>query len=136
VTILRQKVNHWINRIIAKIYGRGTGHSISILGSSDYESLRYTPFPAVIFNAFFSSVLYISTVDSGNLAGHLLTLRYGLFALPDDPILGSRLFEGISDTVRVLVDVEGKTASDQLVQLQKLLKSATDSPPTTLAAAQ
>jgi hypothetical protein len=74
---------------------------------------------------------YISTVDSGNLAGHLLTLRQGLLALPDDRILGSRVFEGISDTIRVLEDMDGKTASDQLVQLQKLLKSAIDSPPTT-----
>ena len=79
---------------------------------------------------------YISTVDSGNLAGHLLTLRQGLLALPDDRILGSRVFEGISDTIRVLEDMDGKTASDQLVQLQKLLKSAIDSPPTTLAAAR
>ncbi|MFA4916444.1 MAG: glucoamylase family protein, partial [Syntrophales bacterium] len=79
---------------------------------------------------------YISTVDSGNLAGHLLTLRQGLLALPDDLILGSRLLEGISDTVRVLVDTDGKSPSDQLVQLQKLLKSALDSPPTTLAAAR
>ena len=47
---------------------------------------------------------YISTVDSGNLAGHLLTLRQGLLALPDDRILGSRVFEGISDTIRVLED--------------------------------
>jgi cyclic beta-1,2-glucan synthetase len=77
---------------------------------------------------------YISTVDSGNLAGHLLTLRRGLLALPDDWILGPRVFEGISDTLRVLVDVEGKNVSDQLLQLQKLLKSATASPPTTLAA--
>ena len=30
---------------------------------------------------------YISSVDSGNLAGHLLTLRPGLLALADDPIL-------------------------------------------------
>ena len=79
---------------------------------------------------------YISTVDSGNLAGHLLTLRQGLLALPDDRILGSRVFEGISDTLRVLEDMVGKTASDRLVQLQKLLKSAIDSPPTTLAAAR
>ena len=37
--------------------------------------------------------LYVSTVDSGNLAGHLLTLRPGLLALADDRILsrdGSR----------------------------------------------
>ena len=31
--------------------------------------------------------MYISTVDSGNLAGHLLTLRPGLLALPDHRIL-------------------------------------------------
>jgi cyclic beta-1,2-glucan synthetase len=37
---------------------------------------------------------YISTVDSGNLAGYLLTLRQGLLALPDDPILGTRTLEG------------------------------------------
>ncbi|MDP1903566.1 MAG: glucoamylase family protein, partial [Pseudomonadota bacterium] len=80
--------------------------------------------------------LYISTVDSRNLAGHLLTLRQGLLALPGDRILGSRVLEGISDTLRVLEDMEGKTASNPLVQLKKLLKSAIDSPPTTLAAAR
>lgn len=80
--------------------------------------------------------VYISTVDSGNLAGHLLTLRQGLLALPDDRILGLRLFEGISDTFHVLADTDGKTPSEQLVQLQKLLKAAIDSPPTTLAAAR
>ena len=37
------------------------------------------------------SPLYISTVDSGNLAGHLLTLRPGLLALPDQKILGSKI---------------------------------------------
>ena len=79
---------------------------------------------------------YISSVDSGNLAGHLLTLRQGLLALPDDPILRPRLFEGINDTIRVLAETEGKIPSDQLVKLQKLLNAAIDSPPATLAAAR
>ena len=79
---------------------------------------------------------YISTVDSGNLAGHLLTLRQGLLALPDDRILGSRVFEGISDTLRVLEEMAGKTAADELVQLKKMLMPAIDSPPTSLAAAR
>ena len=79
---------------------------------------------------------YISTVDSGNLAGHLLTLRQGLLALPDERILGSRVFEGIGDTLRVLADVAGKTAADQLGQIQKMVKSAIASPPATLAAAR
>ena len=30
---------------------------------------------------------YVSTVDSGNLAGHLLTLRQGLLALVDQPLV-------------------------------------------------
>src|SRR3990167_2455877 len=46
--------------------------------------------------------LYVSTVDSGNLAGHLLTLRAGLLALADDRVLGARLFDGLSDTLGVL----------------------------------
>jgi len=78
---------------------------------------------------------YISTVDSGNLAGHLLTLRPGLLALPDHKILEARWFEGLSDTLRILVDVAGETAPAQLGQLQKELASASVSRPTTLAAA-
>jgi len=79
---------------------------------------------------------YISTVDSGNLAGHLLTLRPGLLALPDHQILGARLFDGLSDTLRILVDVAGETAPAALVQLQKDLGSASASGPTSLAAAR
>ena len=50
---------------------------------------------------------YISTVDSGNLAGHLLTLRPGLLALPDQKILGARWLDGLSDTLRILMDITG-----------------------------
>ncbi|HEY3197944.1 MAG TPA: hypothetical protein VGJ57_08010, partial [Nitrospirales bacterium] len=53
--------------------------------------------------------LYVSTVDSGNLAAHLLTLRQGLLALPDEGILGTRLYEGLSDTLRMLLETAGKS---------------------------
>jgi cellobiose phosphorylase len=79
---------------------------------------------------------YISSVDSGNLAGHLLTLRPGLLALPDHKILGPRWFEGLSDTLRILQDAAGKAASSRLAQLQKDLETARDSRPATLAAAR
>ncbi|MGB8885022.1 MAG: cyclic beta 1-2 glucan synthetase, partial [Azonexus sp.] len=49
-------------------------------------------------------VLYVSTVDSGNLAGHLLTLRGGLLALADERILTPRLFAGLGDTLGLLAD--------------------------------
>lgn len=45
---------------------------------------------------------YISTVDSGNLVGHLLTLRQGLFALPSQPVISNQNFEGIKTTVEVV----------------------------------
>src|SRR5450759_2668567 len=76
--------------------------------------------------------LYISSVDSGNLAGHLLTLRPGLLALPDHKILGTRLFGGAFDTLRVLVDAAAEAPPAALVmldQLQKDLESDYDSRP-------
>ena len=82
---------------------------------------------------------YISSVDSGNLAGHLLTLRSGLLALPDHPILSARLFDGLLDTLYVLIDVtaEAPTAPLALLdQLRRDIKAACDSRPTTLASAQ
>src|SRR3546814_263503 len=47
---------------------------------------------------------YSSTVDSGNLAGHLMTLEHGLPAIPDEPIVNPRLFQGIADTFDVLCE--------------------------------
>lgn len=46
--------------------------------------------------------VYISTVDSGNLAGHLLTLQPGLVGLLDQPILGPQIAHGIAVTFELL----------------------------------
>ena len=77
--------------------------------------------------------LYISSVDSGNLAGHLLTLRQGILSLPDHKIMGSQLFEGIGDTLRILIEIADGKDHDQLIQLQKDLDLAVNSPPITLS---
>jgi cellobiose phosphorylase len=79
---------------------------------------------------------YVSTVDSGNLAGHLLTLRPGLLALADAPILGARVFEGLSDALGILVDAVGEARPAALARLQRELEAAVASRPTTLAAAR
>ncbi len=47
---------------------------------------------------------YISTVDSGNLAGYLIILKQGLLAIPHQKIIGVNLFEGLRDTLYVLID--------------------------------
>ncbi len=74
--------------------------------------------------------LYISTVDSGNLAGHLLTLRAGLMALPDQKILGAQWFDGLADTLRILEKATRGACPAQFTQLHMNL----DSRPTSLAA--
>ena len=84
---------------------------------------------------------YVSTVDSGNLAAHLLTLRQGLLTLPDQKILSQRVFNGLRDTLGVLQDsmagsrLQGDI-SDAVTQLQKELESACNVPVTGLSAAQ
>jgi len=75
---------------------------------------------------------YISSVDSGNLGAHLLTLRAGLLALPDHNIVSPRLFEGLSDILGVCMEVAGEEASDALTGFQNDLALAEASRPTTL----
>jgi hypothetical protein len=43
--------------------------------------------------------LYVSSVDSGNLAGHLLTLGSGLREQADEKIFTPQIFAGLRDTV-------------------------------------
>jgi len=86
--------------------------------------------------------LYISSVDSGNLAGHLLTLQPGLLALIDAPILNARWLDGIDDSFRILVEAltsdpehRRKTVlPEALTSFRLRLESAAQVPPTGLAA--
>jgi len=80
--------------------------------------------------------VYVSTVDSGNLAGHLLTLRAGLTALPDQPILAARWLEGIEDSCKALLDAGQQPASLPLLRFQEELDSALANRPATLPAAR
>ena len=99
-----------------------------------YETLTLKPL----------SPLYVSTVDSGNLVAHVLTLEPGLVALADQSILAPRLFSGLLDTIGVFTDVasEGishdnertKTSLLHAADLRKDLDGLCVSPPTTLTA--
>ncbi len=78
--------------------------------------------------------LYISTVDSGNLAGHLLTLRAGLLALVDDAVLPPRLLDGFSDTARILFETMEHPAIAPAKALRKILDMARASRPVSITA--
>jgi cellobiose phosphorylase len=78
--------------------------------------------------------LYVSTVDSGNLAGHLLTLRQGLVALADGRIIAPQWLEGLSDTLRTLDEALAGAGAAPLLRVQHDLEAAYDSRPTTIDA--
>ncbi|HEY3311749.1 MAG TPA: glucoamylase family protein [Anaerolineales bacterium] len=60
-----------------------------------YDSLTLTPL----------APRYVSTVDSGNLAACLITLRQGLLALTDAPVLGDKQWQGLL----VILDILSET---------------------------
>lgn len=83
---------------------------------------------------------YVSSVDSGNLAGCMLTLQAGLAELKELPVLPSRAFEGLQDTWRILS--EHASASEiaglaaKIAVLHDALNARTlHEPPQTLASA-
>lgn len=65
---------------------------------------------------------YISSVDSGNLAGHLLTLRLALLELPDQNIFHPRFYAGISTTL----DIVASSYSEEQQHRKSVLGSADD----------
>ena len=78
---------------------------------------------------------YVSTVDSGNLAGHLLTLRAGLRGLadvkPQDDLqtYADRLFGGLADTLGLLQQaMRGDDDTMQVERFAELLAHARAAP--------
>ncbi len=53
--------------------------------------------------------LYVSTVDSGNLAGHLIALSQGCRELVRRPLLGPHVLDGIRDALQPVLDAAQQT---------------------------
>jgi len=64
---------------------------------------------------------YVSSVDSGNLAGSLLTLQAGLAELKDRPVLSSSAFQGLQDTLQVLAEHVPSLPAPDIAKKIKLL---------------
>jgi cellobiose phosphorylase len=95
-----------------------------------YDTLSLQPLPP----------RYVSAVDSGNLAAHLLVLREGVLALPDATLADQRIFRGLVDTLAVPRHTLATMASaptdalHALEQLQAQLARFVDEAPTDLHA--
>src|SRR6185369_10295112 len=51
---------------------------------------------------------YVSTVDSGNLVGHLLTLRQGLSSQVNEPVFKKNFYDGLRTTLKIIQEYSGK----------------------------
>jgi cellobiose phosphorylase len=60
--------------------------------------------------------LYVSSVDSGNLGGSLLTLQGGLLELKDQPVLPANAIQGLQDTLEVLAEHVPTSSTPDLAQ--------------------
>ncbi|MBC8054110.1 MAG: cyclic beta 1-2 glucan synthetase [Sphingobacteriaceae bacterium] len=67
---------------------------------------------------------YVSTVDSGNLAGHLLTLRQGLLAVPWQPIFSKQVFHGFITTTEIIQGLSNPHENGLIEEIQALLDTA------------
>ncbi|MDT8385681.1 MAG: glucoamylase family protein [Gammaproteobacteria bacterium] len=83
---------------------------------------------------------YVSSVDSGNLAGCLLTLQAGLAELKDQPVLSSNALQGLQDTLQVFAELLPASSDPELANRITLLQDTlhtlklTGSPQTPAAA--
>ncbi len=76
---------------------------------------------------------YISSVDSGNLAGLLLTLRPGLLALAGEQVLPARAFLGLRETFNLVAAPARGAPATAIARLQQALDAACDPGPKTIA---
>jgi cyclic beta-1,2-glucan synthetase len=77
---------------------------------------------------------YVSSVDSGNLAGHLLTLRAGIAGLADLPIMDARAFDGMADTLSAMAVDAPAAAAEPIRAFRDFLDSVSEHRPATLLA--
>ncbi len=76
---------------------------------------------------------YVSTVDSGNLSAHLLTLSAGIGELADEPILSEKFWAGLLDTDRILSELTGEDKPQELFRFRQELRMITDARPESLS---
>jgi len=86
---------------------------------------------------------YVSTVDSGNLAGHLIAVKQACRDLVERPICDTRTVAGLADTIKLIkeeVDLLGKSRQSMAAaslselshEIDACLELVTSGPPETL----
>jgi cyclic beta-1,2-glucan synthetase len=85
--------------------------------------------------------VYVSTVDSGNLAGHLMAMAQACREHLQRPLIGSEILEGIRDALQLVLDAEDRAeparrtqtvTEEHLREAAEALEGALEEPPTSL----
>ncbi|MHB1922763.1 MAG: glucoamylase family protein, partial [Chitinophagaceae bacterium] len=71
---------------------------------------------------------YVSTVDSGNFIGHILTLRQGFLNLRNQPILNESIFSGLRTTIEIIKETPNNRHSVLIDKILSLLDFACKKP--------
>lgn len=113
-----------------------TAHDLGYLSLSElierlsrtFETLERLPRHQGHFYNWYSTTtlqplapLYVSTVDSGNLIAHLLTLRQGLLERRHAPVVKPSFFAGLRDSLCVAVETESSPLRERWTPLSRLL---------------
>ncbi len=110
-----------------------TGNTLRTMASLErYRGHFYNWYDTQTLQHLFPA--YVSTVDSGNLAGSLLTLEFGLNSLPSDQIINSQLYEGLWDTLVLLDNSLNHSKLKSIAQIKDHLELAKQKPPSNIKA--
>jgi cyclic beta-1,2-glucan synthetase len=139
-----------LSTVAAHDFGHtGTLELVERLGLTTATLERLARFRGHYFNWYDTRTLeplapqYVSTVDSGNLAGHLLAVKQACVELPDCELFGARTLDGLAAPVALMSEeavrlgaVRARTGGVGVKQLREELeacaKLTAGEPPTTL----
>lgn len=100
---------HLLSVIAAHDFGYAGTLEVTERLSLTFTTLkRMQKFRGHLFNWYDTRTLeplmpqYVSTVDSGNLAGHLISVKQGCLDIGERPLFDSRLIKGLTDTINLL----------------------------------
>jgi cyclic beta-1,2-glucan synthetase len=91
---------------ISRLIERTTNTINTMLRMERYRGHLYNWYDTISLSPLFPK--YISTVDSGNMTAHLITLKQALQVIPDNKIISESFFEGLIDTAGILLEYSGQ----------------------------
>lgn len=107
------------------------GRAISVIGNTLKIMQQLERYKGHFYNWYNlrtlqPSLRYVSTVDSGNLAGHLLVLRQGMVNIRKEKLIGEEAVSGLKISLLVLEEELSKLSPDSVAILSSAIAFSPD----------